>query len=257
MQNKVYIFLIGVLLMARGGPDYNSPDFAVAVSADTPDQSFVAEYGISPLTSMGRVYLVDFFDGGLTGWQKTSSGGGNNPVWEAVDKRTFIRPLAVTLAPVASGGESVLTKDVSTFMDSKHGIEIIFTSDANHGHLILTFQHVTQAGLKYTYVLSYNHLDGTWRIGQPTTGTTFRTEQFSGTFQQRFVRLKVVFDIPNARFDSMYLGNLKINLTAYTPTSAGSTSIGFSSISIDCKGADGTKKEPIYIAGIIWSVDEP
>jgi len=243
--------------MARGQPDYNSPDYVNAFSNDVPDQSFVSEFGVSPLVNGGRVYYVDFFDSLLYGWDSSISGAGIAPVVKTTQKRVLTRPYSVLLDPGGNAGQSAILRDISTFIDSKHGVEWILTSDANHGHWQFTFQHVRVDGIQCQYILSYNVLTGAWRIGTPTGGTTFRTEVFAGTFQQRFVRVKIVYNVATGNFDSFYLGDSKHDLSAYASTQSGSTSVGFSRIQFVTIGANATWEEPTYVSGVIWTVDEP
>lgn len=244
--------------MARGRPDYDNPDFTNAGGNETPDQSFVALNGLTPLTSLGRVYLSDFFDYLLNGWELLNNASSLPPTIKLVTARSINRPWVCVLDPVVNAGDSILQKQVADFSDTRHGYEWFFVPEVNHCHIELTITHITQSGTKYIFRLAYDRVNGIWKYGTVNSGTTIYTPPTAAAYQQRNVRIKVVVDMTTGYFDKLFIGDYAINLTSFIAnTVQADTNLGNTTVSFRALGGTGGMVEPIYITGFIWTLDEP
>ena len=243
--------------MPRGHPDYGNFGYENAFNLDTQDQSFVSEYGIVPITNAGRVYQADFFRNGFDRWVPTFGNGAIAPGLYSKAGRKLFYPYSLRLSPQVNGGEAVISQRVYTNIFSKQGFEYIWIPDANHGNLDLLFTINVAGGKRYDYYYGYDIVEGAWYTGSGGTKAYFLYPDTAGAYQQLQVRCKFVLDVPGILFDKFYIGDATFDLSSIAPTVVNSTFTGLAQVFIYANGESAVLKEDIYIAGFIWTVDEP
>lgn len=240
--------------MSRGGPDYNSPDYSVAVrNVDSRDIE-TAIIGIGSADARGRLFMFDTFKDGLGAWQLSKSGGASLPV-TAVDM-CEVPPASCKLSAGATAAvdTSAIAKTIVIGDAFKFGVEVGYLVDVNRP----MYYFLSQVRTSTTVYSAAMRLDPVNLVLQVLDNVTYRTVHtfLSALAADSWHSLKYTFDCNTGRYLRAILGQVEIDLSRYSASSSPFTGCGDLTLTVRAVST-GPTNVPGYIGHILVTVDEP
>jgi len=243
--------------MARGSPDYGLPDYSF-FAVETPVSDVVAErQGFSRLDNRGRVLWFDDFRHSLFRWQKDLDAPGTSPT-HSLDLGFGVGYHgSVKLLPVGDGGTSQLF-NILMLPVSKHiGIEASFYMTANSGSFGMAMQHAYATGTMKSLSMIVYPDSGDINLFTTTGQQTIYTFSDVLLLRKGFISIKMVGDMETGKYVRVMIGNEQIDVSNYVMSDGVSGLVGSSYFSVTGSGVSAVYKEPVYVAYVVISGDEP
>lgn len=243
--------------MARGNPDYNSPDYTFFY-IDSPNSDIIAErQGFSRLDNRGRVIWCDDFRTGLNRWAAQNSSGGALPVHVYSDDLAIGYSGAIKFDCLVNNGISMIDNNLVLPVSKKIGVEVGVRLISNFGDFEIQFEHIYQAGspkAAYFYIESGT---GKLIVYDNLVRTTIYTPPLLAYILNGWIAVKFVIDVENNRWVRALLGNQQFDLSNYSLRSGTQGLQGSTSVLIRNTGTSATLKEEWYVGYVVISGDEP
>lgn len=203
--------------MPRGGPDWDSPDYGIAVASI--DLSEIADrlIGFARVDSRGRIHIHDTFAEGLGNWHAIAVPSGIAPVVE-VGVTPFVagnKHVKFDTGTVLDGG-SVLKLEGWLGGTKRLGLEagLFFNDSAPDYQMDMSYRPSGGsgwfAGLKYLHVTQKFAIN-VGGVYTPVTGLLPLNFSNGGV-----VPVKLVGDFENGKYVRLLVGEIQYNLDSYS-----------------------------------------
>lgn len=243
--------------MPRGSPDYGLPDYSF-FSVETPISDVVAErQGFSRLDNRGRVLWFDDFRASLYRWQKDNDAPGVIPI-HTLNKNLGVGYYGnVKLLPVGNAGVSQCSNRLVLPVSKRLGIETSFNFTDNSGDFGFAVQHAIVDGVMKSASVQVLPSSGEVKIYIPGGQQSVFTPSNVNYLRSSFVSLKVVSDFETGKYIRLMLGNNQYDISSYTMPNGIAGISGNTYFSFSSNGVDAIHINPVYVAYVIISGDEP
>jgi hypothetical protein len=243
--------------MARGSPDYNLPDYSF-FTVETPVSDVVAErQGFSRLDNRGRVLWFEDWRNGLARMTKD---------YDSVP--TQVKHLyrngygvgfhgLVELDPLANSGFASVSNGFMLPVSKRIGLEFSFLLGGQSGQLSGLLNHNYDGTNAKASRIQVAANGASIAIHASDGDHTIFTPSLALYLQVRFVSVKFVIDVEQGKYVRAMLGNTQYDLSNYSLSSGGVGLSGDTYVQIGVEGSSAINKNPVDIAYIIISGDEP
>ena len=243
--------------MARGNPDYDSPDYSF-FTIETPIGDIVAErLGFSRLDNRGRILYLDDFRGGSDRWTFDNSSPGIEPVHVYINGYMVGFHGAIRIDAGGVNGLSYMHNNFLLPVSSRFGIEVSIKPITNFATLQVNMQHVYSSSQKFGAVFQLEGGTGAVRISTATGWVSIATPVSMNYLVNRWISIKLVADFSAGKYVRVMIGNVEYDLSEYSMSATVAGIAGNTQVELFCEEPSEPYIEPVYIGYIIVSGDEP
>jgi len=243
--------------MSRGQPDYNNPDYQIAITQGDVSLFFLAQNGYALIDARGRIVWHENFENGLYRWLLTTTGGASTPVHVLKANRAYGLNGAIELDPVAQNGNSIMSFEGVIPFGKRMGFEMVFNPVANHGKIEARFNVNYADDASYQMILTLYHDDNHVTISDGTTETTIYTPGAGIVVDSKWLNIKIIGDYSTGKYYRLVMGGHEFDITAYDMRSVTSNIKGRFYLDLRVIGQSGLFIEPLYIGAVTLTTDEP
>ena len=243
--------------MSRGGPDYGNPDYTF-FTVETPTSDIVATLqGFSRLDNRGRVLWFEDWRNGVTrmiaDYNNTAT-----QVQHTVAIGTGIGNHGVVkLDPLANNGFAGVIHHFVLPVSKRIGLEIGVQLSGSNGQISINLEHNYAGATRNAGVLRFQSNGASIAVQTSGGDQTFYTPASFTYLQDGIISVKFVIDVSTNKYVRAMIGNQEYDLSAYTLLASSNGLVGDTFISVYCEGTSATNRQPVYVAYIIISGDEP
>lgn len=241
--------------MARGGPDWESPSYQLSGvqvdAADTADRLL----GFARVDTRGRVFYLETFKDGLTGWSANTAGTATAPQAKVEAQRGFAGPVAIHLLPGATVGDSSFMTRAGYLGAAKRvGVEICLTLTGSDTDVLINLSYIRNDGVTYAIYLWYDTSAAQWYV-RDNSNVDHALSLETSVLQTPFFIIKIVGDFETGLYDRVLAGEIQYNISDVTLHGAGTADEGKFVAGIHAT-SDGGSSSGLYLHYIIFTKDE-
>jgi hypothetical protein len=239
--------------MSRGLPDYGNPDYIAAGQVSDPGALMLAVRGIASVDGLGRLFLIDTWDEGLTAWQTYGAGLVRPYVFTHMAE---IAPCSILIPGYPGPGTPTigLRRGVILAHPTRIGLEVgvLYSGTAQNLHLRMIYHDGIGV---YTADVLIDQGNYIIQIRTPSGYETVYTTPLAVS-ATTWMSIKIVVDFATQTYVRMTVGQQVISLGQSVHLAGPSWYNGTVLISVD--GEDVTNSEEENLIGHVFvTLDEP
>lgn len=241
--------------MPRGLPDYFNPDTIVSQRLANVEEVVTHLRLIASLDNRGRTLFFDPFHETLASWQTGKSFDGVVAVLST--DQAYIPPSSVFIDAGTSGGNglSYMLRYFYLGASTNLGLETSFLYNENSPNFRLDITY-NLVGQEYFAVLEVLPLTGVIRIWFDGDWLTIGNVGFVAPSGGPWLPLKLVADFANALYIRALIGQLQIDLSAYSLGASAVAKPGQAEYRLQCAAVNAVTNHA-YVGHAVGTVDEP
>lgn len=240
--------------MARGNPDWNVPVLASAVPITENADMFATLNGFSRVDNRGRIVWFDDFREGVFRWEDVSDAGALSPIHVFDTGLSYGRTGAALLDPVVNGGSAFMVMQTVIPVSQKMGIEIAIRPLTNFSNFTAEMYVSDDEGASHYASMKLNDTTSTVQL---RSTNVFTSSLGSAAFVDRWVVMKMTFDIVTDKFDRLVIGNNTYDGSAIALGTGAAGLNGQCYVALHADANDVTNIGAFYVGYVIITADEP
>lgn len=240
--------------MSRGQPDYGNPDYAISQVSFDPSTLLTAIKGVNSVDGKGRVWKIDNFENGFSGWETDSGGDGAIPILSSAFPQVGSVSVYMDAGSLALSGESIIRQRFFMGVPARLGLEAGLYFDVNSPDYIITIDYL-KTGSSFQAGLKLSALDRTISVQTSSGWVTVATLEAS-VFTSTWFALKLVVDFSVSDYVRLVYGGNSVDIDQYQPLTSATTGIGIVTTYITSLASSGGNIVGVVGYAII-TLDEP
>jgi hypothetical protein len=257
MHKRLIVFLIGVLLMARGLPDYANPEYGVVSTLIDNADLVVFNTGFARLDGGGRMVSFNDFRAGWHQYDDQAFGGAASPVMDFSEKHMHGFAGSVRLDPVVNGGIAAMVRTSYIPFSGKIGLEVGFYPSLNVGDFIFRLAYSPSVGVTNTAGFYIPAGTSNVRIEIPASTVLVYTETQVQEWADSHIAIKLVFDPFAQKYDNIIIAGVRQDISSYSVRTSAAGLVSRVSEIVIVNGSGATNIEPGWLEYVILTADEP
>jgi hypothetical protein len=240
--------------MPRGGPDYGNPGYQIAVPQLDTGDLLVGMRGLNSCDGRGRLFFLDTFGEGASGWAPMVTAGVPNPFGYMYQAEVPPVCLKMDVSAVPGTSTGGLKRDWNSSNTNRIGLEVGVNWGTFRASLKISLR--TRAAVGYTYGTLTLQNDGQVLIRDAAFTNRLITTVPTPASGNAWMPLKIVTDSERKIWVRIVIGQDEYDVSKYglwPDATAWNDDIYAELLAISVAGGYNT----VYLGHVILTLDEP